>query len=80
MKMTFYIGRSILKYEAFEKIVFDPELSDHLYKKFYKLLERINKLFPNREERIEIIDGSGCLFVFGENEIIFEKNYLNRYL
>lgn len=31
MKMTIYIGRSVLKYEAFEKLVFDPQLSDHLY-------------------------------------------------
>lgn len=76
--MTIYLGRSILKYEAFEQLVFDPDLSEHLYLKFYKLLMRINKLFPNREERIEIIDSTGCLFVFGEDEIIFDKNFINK--
>lgn len=78
MKMTIYLGRTILKYEEFEKLVFSSELSESVYQKLYKLLLRINRLFPDREERINIINQSGCLFVFGEDEIIFDKNFINR--
>lgn len=80
MKMTIYLGRTVLKYEDFEKLVFSSEIPDVLFKKFHKLLLRINKLLPDREQRINLIDQSGCLFVFNGNEIIFEKNYLSRYL
>lgn len=74
MKLTLYLGRSILKYEAFEKLVFDPELSEPLFNKFYKLLLKINSTFPNRQERIRIIDNTECLFVVGRDEIIFNYN------
>lgn len=77
MKLTIYLGRSILKYEAFEKLVFDPELSEHLYKRFYRLLLRINRMIPDREERIRIIDNTECLFVVGRDEIIFNYKQQN---
>ena len=77
MKLTLYLGRSILKYEAFEKLVFDPELSEHLYNGFYKLLLKINKAIPDRNERIRIIDNTECLFVVGKDEIIFNYKHQN---
>ncbi len=77
MKLTIYLDRSILKYEAFEKLVFDPELSEHLYKRFYRLLLKINRMLPNREDRIRIIDNTECLFVVGRDEIIFNYKHQN---
>ncbi len=72
MKLTIYLGKSVLKYEAFEKLVFDPELSEHLFDEFYALLLMINQTLPNREERINIINTTECLFVLPNNTIIFD--------
>lgn len=77
MKLTLYLGRSILKYEAFEKLVFDPELSEHLHNKFYGMLLRIIATIPDRQERIQIIDNTKCLFVVGKDEIIFNYKHQN---
>lgn len=77
MILTLYLGRSILKYEAFENLVFDPELSEHLYIIFYNLLLNINSTIPDREERIRIIDNTECLFVVGKDEIIFNYKHQN---
>ena len=77
MKLTLYLGRSILKYESFEKLVFDPELSEHLHDKFYGMLLRINATIPDRQERIQIIDNTECLFVVGRDEIIFNYKHQN---
>lgn len=66
------LGRAI-KYEQFEKLVFDPLLSDDLFNEYFKLLQRINNDFPDRHNRINIIDSTQSIIANGGDKIKYNK-------